>query len=568
MKTVYSGNNNHREQGIALTVMMIVLAVAATLSFGTLYLTQNNLKVAENIQNHAIAKYNAEAGIEVSYIMFGDSWKNTGLMPTDNTVGSLVPLAVSATQTDFNYFLDPNAYSTTGTNIYMAVVGQSGKDASYTSEMLANAIPASTGHSRPLPAYQHGILSKQEVTFNQMQGTVLTSAGIHGNEGFTVHGDLDTVFDCIAYSEETGDCIETKEAENKESYFSAAFDQEDYTCVEPRGENLCSFGKPRSMVYDPFNPWLPDGQPKNPQPVVINANAALLKGLAAVFNDNGKPMISAEALQKLDYLPADADLSSVSLLDLADTNGDGVYNTDPNYGPVDADIDISKAINHICTSFGVKIHDASSMDVYRSSDLYDAGFRGGKTVCITKKGGIDIPRNADLSGVRIINLTGQMRIFSGSILDDAVIVSVGDGSLEIGDSTIDDSLIYAKDDLTFQKTTSIQGTSSLLTASNLTMNNELLQESTDGRTVVGINAVSDKNMTINKDGVMFGVFQAKGTYTNSLNADVRGGIIAEGAITFQKSITAVDSSLPMENPTLEVIEGEYVEADFEMMGRR
>ena len=553
--------DNHREQGIALTVMLVVLMFAATLSFGTLFLTQNNLKVAENIRNHAIAKYNAEAGIEVSNIMLGDSWKNTGIMPTTDTVENLVPLAISASGTEFEYYLDPSVFNTTSNNIYLAIVGQSGPNANYTSEMLANAVPAATGHTRLLPAYEHGILSKKHVRMNQMQGTVMTSAGVHGNQGFTIYGDLNTVLDCITYDEETGDCTETAEAVNKEMYFTAAFDQDSYTCIDPRGDNLCVYGKPKTLVYDPFNPWMPDGQAKNPQPAIISSKAALLKGLVA------QDMISGERLQRLGYLADDAETETVSLLALADTNRDGVYNTDPNYGPVDSDIDITAAIDHICSSFGVKTFDGSEA-VYRSSDLYDAGFRGGKTVCITKADGLDIPRRANLSDVKIINLSGQLRIFSGSILDNTVIVSLGNEALEIGDSTINDSLIYAEADLTFQKTVSIEGTSSLLSASNLTMNNELLQETTDGRTVAGINAVSDENMTINKDGVMYGVFQTKGNYTNALNADVKGSIVAEGEIIFQKSITAVDSSLPMENPTLEVVEGETIEAGFVMMGRR
>ncbi len=550
----------NQEQGIALTVMLVVLIFAATLSFGTLFLTQNNLKVAENIRNHAVAKYNAEAGIEVSHIMLGETWKDTGIMPTTDTAAAMVPLAVSAGETAFSYYLDPAVFNSTSNNVYLAIVGKSGPDASYTSEMLANAIPASTGRTRNLPAYSHGILSKTHVRMNQMQGTEMTSAGVHGNQGFTIYGNLDTIFDCIKYDEETGDCTETQEAENKEIYFSAAWEQDGYTCIDPVGDDLCHMNKPKTLVYDPFNPWTPTGEASNPQPAIIHSKAALLKGLV------DKGMITGAKLQDLGYLPDDVDPTNVSLLALGDTNRDGVYNHDANYGAIDAALDISPAIEHICTSYGVKTYDGSDA-ISRSRDMFDAGFRGGKTVCITQSD-TTIPRNSDLSDIKIINLTGKLKILSGSTFDNTVVLSVGAGTLEIDDTTINDSLIYAENDLTLQKSSIVRGTTSLLTSANLKLSSTLEVTTVEGRTIAGINAVSDGNMTYSKDSTMFGVFQTRGNYTNSLNADVKGSIIAEGEIIFQKSITAVDSSLPMENPTLEVVEGEAIEAGFEVMGRR
>jgi len=110
-------SKSRKEQGIALTVMLVVLMFAATLSFGMLFLTQNNLKVAENIRNHAVAKYNAEAGIEVSNIMLNEDWRETGKMPTANNIESMAPLAISATEKPFEYYLDPEVFNSTSNNI-------------------------------------------------------------------------------------------------------------------------------------------------------------------------------------------------------------------------------------------------------------------------------------------------------------------------------------------------------------------------------------------------------------------------------------------------------------------
>jgi len=553
-----ANKKQQKEKGIALTVMLVVLMFAATLTFGTLFLTQNNLKVAENMRNHAIAKYNADAGIEVSHMMLGDSWKNTGIMPTLDTVEDLVPLAVSASETSFDYYLAPEVFNSTSNNVYLAIIGNSGPEASYTSEMLANAIPSATGHSRLLPAYEHGILSKKNVRMNQMQGTVMTSAGVHGNEGFVINGNLNSVLDCITYDEETGDCIETEEAANKELYFTAALDQHSYQCVDPTGDDLCHMGKPKTLVYDPFNPWTADGEPRSPQPAIISSKAALLKGLVA------QGMISGSQLQSLGYL---SDSGDVSLLALADTNGDGVYNHDPNYGPVDSELDITAAIASICLGSDVVVYDGS-VSISKTQYLSNAGFKAPNTVCITTNTDTTIPRNANLSGVKIINLIGKLKILSGSTFDESAVISVGSGTLEIDDTDINNTLLYAENDLTLQKDSFVEGTTSILSSANLKMSSTFNVEEVGGRMVSGVNAVSDGNMTYSKDSTMFGVFQTRGNYTNSLNADVKGNIVAEGEIIFQKSITAVDSSLPMENPTLEVIEGEAIEAGFVLAGRR
>ena len=550
-----------KEQGIALTVMLVVLMFAATLTFGTLFLTQNNLKVAENIRNHAIAKYNAEAGIEVSHIMLGETWKETGIMPTTDTVEAMVPLAVSASETEFSYYLDPEVFNSTSNNVYLAIIGKSGPDASYQSEMLANAIAASTGQTRLLPAYTHGILSKEHVTMNQLQGTDMTSAGVHGNQGFILHGHLDGIVDCVEYFDD-GKCKTTAEPDDKSKYFTGAFEQSSYECREPNGEDLCHMSKPRNLVIDPFNPWTADGNIKNPQPALINSRASLLLGLIQ------KEVISARELKNLGYLSDSVDLDNVTLSDLADTNRDGVFNYDDSYGPVDAPIDLTLAVAKICTGYGINYYDGA-VPIHRSRDLFGAGFRSGKTICVGKASGIQFPRNSDLSDMTIINLNGELRALAGTTLENTTLVNLdASQSLILNEATGSDTLIYAKGNLVIDKTSEMGGETTLLTSNDFKFSGQAHLTETDEGPAVGVSAIAEGNLTYDKDTTLHGIYLTRGQMTISQNADIKGSLVADKEIIFQKSITAIDSSLPVINGTLAVSEGEYIEAGFKVMGRR
>ena len=553
------GINNRKghakEQGIALTVMLVVLMFAATLSFGTLFLTQNNLKVAENIRNHAIAKYNAEAGIEVSHIMLNADWKKTGQMPTAQTADSMVPLAVSASETDFQYYLDPGVFNSTNNNIYLAIVGKSGADASYTTEMLAKAVPASTSQKLPLPVYAKGIVSKTTVSINGMANTKLLSTGIHGNQGYTLNGKIKHVYSCTERAED-GTCDDFDYAANPWSYFTASAGQGSYTCNSHASAPLCQGGQPMIMADDPFNPWNFDGSVKDPQPAVINPRASLLLGLYT------RGLVSAEDLQSMGYLSAGADLASFGLRELADTNGDGIANTDSNYGPVDAGIDLTNIAIHMCAQPGVHFYNGESLNSV--SQLHSRGFRKGKVTCVTN--GVNFPKNSDLEDMTILVVNGSMNFNGSSDLKNTNLVNFSSG-INISSGDIDSSLVFAKDHINVNRNAKIEGVTSLLTDGNMTHNGSTVVASNDDGPIVGLNVVAGGDITFNGRSDTYGIYQSRGAFRQNGHSDMFGSVLAEQAITFNGGVE-VDASMPISNPTLGSVEIVEQEAGFVLTGRR
>ena len=540
---VIRGSKNRKEQGIALTVMLVVLMFAATLSFGTLFLTQNNLKVAENIRNHAIAKYNAEAGIEISHIMLNVEWEEKGEVPTVDTADSIVPLAVSATETAFNYHLEPGVYATTDSSVYLAIVGKSGPDASYTTEMLAQAVASSSTDSPKLPlaVYGQGIVSKTTVSMNNMQNTKLRSTRVHGNKGYTLNGRIETnnITICTKRNDDGG-CDDVKEATDPWAFFSASMDANNHQCnADPRSK-LCPSNKPRNLTIDPFDPWNADGTPKNPQPPVISAEAALLMGLL------DRELVDAQDLQDLGYLSSTADLSDFGLRELADTNRDGVANYDSNYGPRDNDLNLNAVMNHLCSQFGVSNYNGQPIN--RASDLPGAGFIKNKVVCV-KNHWVNLPDKTDLENMTILVQGGGIN-FNGDVdlMNTTLVTTAG---INLNSGSINSSLIYAKQSLNLNNNAKIIGITSILGGSNVTHNGRTVQATNETGPVIGLNMVAKGNLTFNGSTDGYGVYQSRGSFITNGNSNMYGSVIAEKQVIFNNSID-FDSSLALDNPTLEM----------------
>ncbi len=534
--------HNSKEQGIALTVMLIVLAVAATLSFGTLFLTQNNLKVAENIRNHAIAKYNAEAGIEVANIMLTDTWVSSGEIPNSQYADSIVPLAVSATDTAFDYYLNPDSYRGDESNVYLAVVGKSSDKASYDAEMLAKPIAAVAHEVVASPFYTKGLVSKGKVTINGGGSTQLLSAGVHGNEGYSLSGKMGGVDTCTA-RDEAGICTNFAGAENPASYFTAAFDQGSYSCKTHHSLDICKSSQPANLVEDPFDPWNALGEAKDPPPPVINPRASLVLGL---YNQG---LVSAATLKDLRYLPSDYDVEGeehFSLVEIADTNRDGVANHDSAYGQVDNPVNLQPLITHICPQFATK-----SKSVSVASN---------QIVCVTDE--IDIP--SVLNNAHIIVKNGDLEI-KGDISGSSIIAL--DGDISINGGNIDQSVIFASDDLDISKSPSVKGMTSLLADDDVDFQGRTVVAQSDGHDAIGMNVVSLGDISLNGRSSTYGIFQTRGAFTKKGHTDIYGSVLAEGNISMSGGV-AIDASMPVaDSPTMQTVVVSEV-ASMELVGRR
>lgn len=71
--------------GIALVASLIVLAVMTVLGLSAMFLTNMNLKIAENGRSGAIARFNAEAGLDSAFVVLSGAFKEALAIPADIT---------------------------------------------------------------------------------------------------------------------------------------------------------------------------------------------------------------------------------------------------------------------------------------------------------------------------------------------------------------------------------------------------------------------------------------------------------------------------------------------------
>ena len=81
-----------RRRGIALLLVLITVAIAATLAYSFLAAQNTTIGIARNIQNHSTARYVAESGLElaIAYIRANDDWRTEqshGTWVTDEALG-------------------------------------------------------------------------------------------------------------------------------------------------------------------------------------------------------------------------------------------------------------------------------------------------------------------------------------------------------------------------------------------------------------------------------------------------------------------------------------------------
>jgi hypothetical protein len=156
------------------------MASIMALGLGSMFLTQMNLQIAENTRSNAVAKYNAEAGVDTATVLLTERFEALG-----KTFPATWNMPATAT---YRLFPNPdgsdNGYVRyTATNqARVRVEGFTPNNARYVAEILLGS--ASTIN----PAFEIGIASMGTVRITGGGNAEFINAGIHGNTGNELPG--------------------------------------------------------------------------------------------------------------------------------------------------------------------------------------------------------------------------------------------------------------------------------------------------------------------------------------------------------------------------------------------
>lgn len=186
-----------KQDGIALIATLLIMAAIMALGVGSLFLSNMNLRIAENSRTNAIARYNAEAGMEVALVQLKQEYATNKTLPATLTL----PAAPEST---VRYSLNPyQGYvrATSGTTAEVRILGEvlNSDTAKYVAEAFVVVGAA--------PTKLFGIATEGVIDISS--GTsIYTDAGVHGNAGVAL-GNSD-FYACLS-RDASGVCTTTKE---------------------------------------------------------------------------------------------------------------------------------------------------------------------------------------------------------------------------------------------------------------------------------------------------------------------------------------------------------------------
>lgn len=218
-----------KQDGVALIATLLIMAAIMALGVGTLFLSTMNLKIAENSRTHAVARYNAEAGMEIAFVKLKREYEtatptkqfpNTGsftLPGSPDTAVTYQPISTQAGESQYA------AYTTGGqrNQARIVVIGTGPNNARYQTEALVVVSATKTEF--------HGI--ETEGVVDVSSGTsIYTDAGVHGNAGVNLGNN--NFYTCLN-RDASGSCTSTQELHGSDIPVSTSNNS---TCLV-KGEN-------------------------------------------------------------------------------------------------------------------------------------------------------------------------------------------------------------------------------------------------------------------------------------------------------------------------------------------
>lgn len=223
-------------------VALIIVAIVMVFSLGSLFLSDTNLGIAEKQRTQAIARNNAEAGLETAFVSLKNSLKAEGQLPSTLTLPASPDSEVSYSLASGGY----TPYTSAGlrTQAQVKVLGTGPRGARYISEALIDA-------SNSLPTvkkiFYSGLVSKATVSVSG--GGTYTDAEIHGDMGYSL-SSTNNFLQCTS-RDSSGNCTATSNvnADLSKLPLTAAPGMSSYTCSVSGSISIaCSGGSPTKLT--------------------------------------------------------------------------------------------------------------------------------------------------------------------------------------------------------------------------------------------------------------------------------------------------------------------------------
>ncbi len=171
-----------RQDGIALIATLLIMAAIMALGVGTLFMSNMNLRISENSRTHALARYNAEAGLDAAIIHLTKESKATKQFPT--TTDFKLPTSPDPTAITYS-LVSYTPYGTPRTRARVVIRGTGPNQSAYVTEALMESVsnPGETDPSFPV-----GLVSEDYVSVNG--GPTMKDAPLHGNRGYAISSSV------------------------------------------------------------------------------------------------------------------------------------------------------------------------------------------------------------------------------------------------------------------------------------------------------------------------------------------------------------------------------------------
>jgi hypothetical protein len=520
-----------KQDGVALIATLLIMAAITALGVGSLFLSNMNLRIAENSRTQAAARYNAEAGIEAALIRLerevetNKKFPDTLVLPSSPDTSITYQLMTPAS--------DGYKVNASKTAAEVRIVGTGPNGARYQTEAYLSSTSVAGGLSAE--RYGRGLVSEGVLNINGK--ATYTDALLHGNKGFTVNGQ--GTFQTCLERNAFGECVRFQAIPDPDLPITAA-QGENATCnFYASNPAVCSGGRPQKLIEkETINVNYLDRRSD-----VIGKALNLER-----FRDANMQNVRDET-QTYTY-------TTPSLLDPGQTK--------PSTG---SQIKVSGSLTSAPYSTGCTKTISSNVSYNKTSEVTAAGFTSGSVVCVA--GGVTFPDGTNLTGVTIIaDGTVQFNGNADVTLDKTTIVSRS-GAVNINSNglTLKSATIFSNGDLNLNgQKTEYEGDTTLASNGSINVNgSSKVTRDAQGNVSIGLALIAQRDININGSSDWYATSVAGGNVNYNGSATLYGGVSAKGNITINGSFD-VDSGLPISNSNLQ--ETTTGSAEMQVVSRR
>lgn len=485
-------------KGIAIVSVLLLMLAVFTLGIGALVLSRLNLNISENVRSNSIVRYNNESGVDAAMVALEQWYVANGVFPVTgaSTPDILADLSVVAEGDDPTFTVYDYVRHADDVAAFRAI-STLVNGAEYVTETLVGIefTSGTPGSSAP-----SGLVSEGVVTING--SSTYIDAGIHGNEGFDIKGNVtDDFFICVDGADAddepdrdpvTGLCTNTVSVDLSDAPVSGS---PGATTCEPNA--LCDSGVPIILI----------------DPVDVEPGYADKRD-AAIDEISQGAYSSTLFFQSDGTTPMDCDYITTTVITFADLQSE-----------IAALKSAGTATPTVC------LEGASTLSVPNGATIED--------VNIVAQGNIDFSSSVTITDANLISMTG-------GIFDDT---ATGPGSNV--DATISDSRIFSEKSIGIHGTNALfSGITTIASNGDVTVNGGAEAVIDAGEPSVGLVLIAEGDVTVNGSSQWYLVASAGGTFVQNGTSFIFGGVEAEGDLTINGGID-IDSGLAVSNPAFD-----------------